>query len=151
MGKSIKNISLMVETFIFGVTFIMGLYYAGTYWSRRKEKANLYFAIFCILISIRTAVVGERIFGIFIPNINWEIFQKISYLSVYAVPPIFIMFLRKIFPDEVSKKFSMMISFICSILCLIIIFTPNRIYDITLMLFETMVAAALVHSFKSLR
>ena len=78
-----KYNSMVQEAFLFGATLIMGFYFMETYFARKKDKASLYFAVFCFLIALITLMVGERIFTMMFPGLGWHAFQKIAYKSMY--------------------------------------------------------------------
>lgn len=50
-----------IDKFIIGSLFIMGIYHFALYYKRSKYKAPLYLGIFCLIISLRNSLVGERV------------------------------------------------------------------------------------------
>lgn len=48
------------DLFLFGMLLIMGIYHFGLYIMRTKDRAPLYFGVFCLLFSLRMLLVGER-------------------------------------------------------------------------------------------
>ncbi|WCL48896.1 adenylate/guanylate cyclase domain-containing protein [Leptospira sp. GIMC2001] len=97
------NLSVGKEIFLFGSILIMGLYHIGFYFFRRSEKSILYFSIFCFLISIRTIVTGNRVFLDFFPGINWDIFYRLEYISFYAAPAPFFLFVKSLYGTLMSR------------------------------------------------
>ena len=70
------------DLFLFGMLLIMGIYHFGLYIMRTKNRAPLYFGIFCILFAIRMLQVGER----FLPSyleLDFEVYGKSAYISVF--------------------------------------------------------------------
>lgn len=70
------------DLFLFGMLLIMAIYHLGLYFMRSKDRAPLYFGIFCLLFSIRMLLVGER----FLPShvmLNFLVYGRLAYLSVY--------------------------------------------------------------------
>lgn len=70
------------DLFLFGMLLIMGIYHFGLYIMRTKNRAALYFSIFCILFAIRMLLVGER----FLPShleLDFIVYGKIAYISVF--------------------------------------------------------------------
>ena len=122
-----KNLTL--ELFLFGSLFIIGFYHIALYIFRTKDPSTLYFGIFSLLISMRTLLVGEIFFINLFPNFNWELAHKIQTLAYYMGVPLFILFLRSIFPKDTSKKIDYLILSIAFCFGLIVLCTPARIFN----------------------
>ena len=74
--KQIRNIwenEIILNFFLFGALFIIGLYHIGLFTTRRKEKSTLLFGVFCFIISMRIMVSGQAPILHFFPDINWEL------------------------------------------------------------------------------
>lgn len=70
------------DLFLFGMLLIMGIYHFGLYTMRPKDRAPLYFGVFCLLFSLRMLLVGER----FLPshlNLGFFVYGRLAYLSVF--------------------------------------------------------------------
>lgn len=96
--------SLTQDAFIIGCLFIMGIYHLILYYKRRKYKAALYFGLFCILTAIRNILVGQRLVFEILPNIPFDIFNKLAYLSLYCLVPFAVMFFKEVFAEKFSMK-----------------------------------------------
>ena len=62
-----KELNLAAELFVCGSIFIMGLYHLGIFGLRRKDRASLFFGLFCLSITIYTLLSGERFFAHMFP------------------------------------------------------------------------------------
>lgn len=70
------------DLFLFGMLLIMGIYHFGLYFMRPKDRAPLYFGVFCLLFSLRMLLVGER----FLPshlNLSFLVYGRMAYLCVF--------------------------------------------------------------------
>lgn len=70
------------DLFLFGMLLIMGIYHFGLYIMRTKDRAPLYFGVFCLLFSLRMLLVGER----FLPShlhLSFLVYGRMAYLSVF--------------------------------------------------------------------
>jgi diguanylate cyclase (GGDEF) domain len=70
------------DLFLFGMLLIMGIYHFGLYIMRPKDRAPLYFGVFCLLFSLRMLLVGER----FLPshlNLSFIVYGRMAYLCVF--------------------------------------------------------------------
>jgi|GEM_PF-1304852 diguanylate cyclase (GGDEF) domain len=78
-----ERLNLGRDLFLFGMLFIMGLYHIGLFMMRPKDRAPFYFAVFCLLFSIRMLLIGER----FLPNcisLNFLIYGRMAYICVFV-------------------------------------------------------------------
>ena len=76
------QIGMGSDFLLFGMLLIMGIYHLGLYIMRRKNKAPLFFSIFCLLFSFRILLVGER----FLPNnldLGFWVFSRMAYICVF--------------------------------------------------------------------
>jgi hypothetical protein len=60
------------EFIMFGSLLCIGAYHLSLFLFRKKNFSSLYFGLFCLLIGMRTMLVGERFLIHFYPNFNWE-------------------------------------------------------------------------------
>lgn len=70
------------DLFLFGMLLIMGIYHFGLYIMRTKDRAPLYFGVFCLLFALRMLLVGER----FLPshlNLSFLVYGRMAYLCVF--------------------------------------------------------------------
>lgn len=91
------------EIFLMGLFIIMGAYHFTLFFMRKKEKSLLYFGFFCLLIALRNSFTGEKLFFQIFSNFNWRVGLIIEYINIYALLPIFTLFIYYLFPEE-SKK-----------------------------------------------
>lgn len=77
-----EQLDLGIGLFLFGMLLIMGIYHLGLYFMRPNDRAPLYFAIFCLLFSLRMLMVGER----FLPDcleLSFFVYGRMAYLCVF--------------------------------------------------------------------
>jgi diguanylate cyclase (GGDEF)-like protein len=71
------------DLFLFGMLLIMGIYHFGLYIMRLKDRAPLYFGVFCLLFALRMLLVGER----FLPghlNLGFFAYGRLAYFCVFV-------------------------------------------------------------------
>ncbi|NLW30878.1 MAG: response regulator [Fibrobacter sp.] len=113
-----------VEFFLAGAILIMALYQLVLFSVRKKDRASLYFGLFCIVAFMRILVTGEIFLSSLFGITDYRINIQIEYLSVYLMVPLFILYIRYLFPDEIKPvpvKVSLIIACILSVITL---FTP---------------------------
>ncbi|WP_160680361.1 diguanylate cyclase [Clostridium sp. C8-1-8] len=147
-NKQLKNDyirSVVSDAFIIGCLFIMGIYHFALYYKRPSNKATLYFGVFCLLIALRNAIVGERIIFDVFPNISFSLFNKLAYLTVYCSLPFIIMFFKEILGNQISSKLVKLMNIISIVVSLVTIFTRIQIYDNFLLYYEIWILALFVY------
>ncbi len=70
------------DLFLFGMLLIMGIYHLGLYVMRVKDRAPLYFGVFCLLFSLRMLLVGERFLPSYL-NLGFFVYGRMAYFSVF--------------------------------------------------------------------
>lgn len=124
------------DAFIIGCLFIMGIYHFALYYKRRKYKAPLYFGVFCLIVALRNVLVGERIIFDVFPNIPFDLFNKIAYLTVYIGIPFIVMFFKELFAEDLSLKMVRLMKFASLLISLVTIFTNIEFYETFLIYYE---------------
>ncbi len=70
------------DLFLFGMLLIMGIYHFGLYIMRLKDRAPLYFGVFCLLFALRMLLVGERFLSGHL-NLGFFVYGRLAYFSVF--------------------------------------------------------------------
>ena len=115
-----------------GVLLVMGMYHLVLFALHRREKAPLWFGLFCLDFVLRTLATEHFIELGFSGRYVWKLEQMAEILSYYAGVPIFMLFIRSMFPERSTSKFfwgMIIVGIICSLLVLV---TPEVIYFKTL-------------------
>jgi diguanylate cyclase (GGDEF)-like protein len=142
--------NLAFESILLGSLILSGLYHFVLYIYRRKETILLQFGIICLVIGARISVIGEQILSQFFPRIPWEILIKMEYLAFYIVLPLFAWFLSGLYPRELSKKFTKVLSVISLLFSLLVIFTPAIIYTESLFFYQMVTIISVFYIITSL-
>ncbi|WP_161487004.1 diguanylate cyclase [Clostridium magnum] len=129
-------VNVASDAFIIGCLFIMGIYHFALYYKRRKYKAPLYFGVFCLIVALRNVLVGERIIFDVFPNIPFNLFNKIAYLTVYIGIPFIVMFFKELFTEEFSFKMVRLMKIVSLLISLVTIFTNIEFYETFLIYYE---------------
>lgn len=125
-----------IEMFLVGSLTIMGVYLLSVFLLRRKDRASFYFGLLCLLVALRTMVMGEMILYSLLPNLSIEIFLKISFLTMTLGLTIFIMSLEALYPLETPKWFVILSVTIGFLFSAISLFTSDSISNKFLLPFE---------------
>ncbi len=132
-SKRIQNLAF--ELFLVGSLLIMSIYHLGLFVLRRTDRSTIYFSSLCFLVAVRTLIVGERFFIWLFPTFNWEVFQKIEFMSFYLAVPSLYLFLASIFP-ELSKRIGSVVAFVSLLFCIFTLVTPAIIFSHGMIYFQ---------------
>jgi hypothetical protein len=122
------RVAIFLDVFLFASVLTMGLYHAGLYVKRRKSKSSLFFALFCMVVALRTLVSGEiLIYNFFHPS--WEILLKLNFLTVAFIPPLFISFQDHFFEGYADRRIVKGVSVLGLFFALFIILFPASIHS----------------------
>jgi two-component system sensor histidine kinase ChiS len=144
-----QRASEQVQLIIIGVSLVIGLYNLAMFILRRSETAPLFFGLFCVLIASRqltlhgfleAALAGQA----WPPGRAWALQQRIEYVSLYAAVPMFVLYLRSLFPQHYSRRVAVLISALFGLSCVWMIVLPMNLAAASLRLVEkTVVLVAL--------
>ena len=96
---------ILVETVLFAILFVMGLYHIFLFVFRAKNKAPLYFALLSWLTAVRIVLIKQRIILDVWPDFSWELMFRLEYLTFFFLFPIFILFIASLYPKDVPRWF----------------------------------------------
>lgn len=100
---SIRSDDKLAFNLLFGSLLTMALYHFCLFGLHRKDISTLYFACLCILTAFLYTTSPERFFIVLFPNFDLEIATKIKFICVYLSFTLFVMFIKKLYPQELSQ------------------------------------------------
>lgn len=131
---------------ITGGIIMGGLFFFGLYTFGRHDKAILYFSLFCFVYCYRLVGAEPYTLHMFFPDLPWWFTTKLEYLSMFLSAPLFGLFVKSLYPQEVHDRVIQVFNAYYFILCLVIIVTPAIIYTRLLDLFFLPTAAYIIYS-----
>ena len=126
----------MSELFLFGSILVISLYHFGLFFLRKKDKSPLYFGLFCLLVSVRLSVTGERFVIQNFPYSPWEIYLKLEYLSYYIAIPFWTLFIDTVFKGIFNKKALKVIVVTGLAFSLFVLLLPSEVFTHSLIYFS---------------
>ncbi|WP_075980579.1 HD-GYP domain-containing protein [Bacillus massilinigeriensis] len=90
------------EGFVIGGLALMGMYHLALYTTRREDPTSLFFGL-SSLVFFLYEFFGSTYEIIFDYFMDWSTVLRIDYLIVYFIPPIFLLYVRSLYPKETSK------------------------------------------------
>jgi len=143
--------NLFFSSLFFGATWMIGFYHIILFLIRKKDHSSLLFGVVCLIGGFQTILLGEQYFITIFPAIEFWLLVKLIYLTMYCTVPLFIWYMKTIFPNEISDTFVKGVLFIGSLFtAFVLFFPPNwftmslpiyRIFTICLIIYGTVVLA----------
>ncbi len=121
---------LTYELFLFGALLMMGGYHLALFFFRRKDRTPLYFGLFCMLVAIRTLLIGEAFLYSFYQYFDFVIIYKLQTLTFYLGVPLILMFFRSMLPNYFHRLIIKSTQIVAGVYTIVVLFTPTWIYSI---------------------
>jgi hypothetical protein len=106
-----RESAVITNIILFAGLLLIGSFFVILFLFFRKERAALYFAALCLTWAIRAVFTNLYLFINWFPDMSWELAVKIEYLTLYLTMVWSILFVGKLFPEDLSPilKYSLLI------------------------------------------
>jgi signal transduction histidine kinase/CheY-like chemotaxis protein len=118
-----KERTIASDFLLAGCLFMGGLFFFGLFRFGTKDKATLFFSLFCMLYSYRLIGSGAYSLHAMYPFINWELSIRMEYISLFGSIFLFIEYVRNLYPDDFNKSLMKWLSYTCRMLSILPIVT----------------------------
>ncbi len=123
------NTKVISDLFLFGAILIIGLYNIALFLFRTRDRAPLWFGLFCLTVCARIAATGSTTIANIFPGFPWELQIKME-LSVFYLGSLFFgLFFHEIYPMEIKKKHLQFFNGIFILLTVLAITTPVSFFN----------------------
>lgn len=89
---------------ILAIYLVAFLLFIGLFVFKTDARENLYFALICLLLSIRECFIGEQFLFALLPDIPHRVIFTLEYLMIGMLVILFFAFIRALFPGIVKNK-----------------------------------------------
>ncbi|MFW5801074.1 MAG: SpoIIE family protein phosphatase, partial [Spirochaeta sp.] len=113
--------TIAFEGILTGSLLLIGLYHLILYSFRRKEPLPLIFALVCFVFALRGVFQGERLILMLI-EMPFSVYGKIWFIFYYILPPVVVLFLHYLFPQDVWPRMLHFILGIMTVFCVLTVF-----------------------------
>ncbi len=96
---NLYNASLGYSIFLASAIGVIALYHLGLYSQRRQDRSTLYFALFCLAVTMRVLATDERYLDQLMPWLGYDWLVRIEFISFLLGPPTFSAFLGWVMPN----------------------------------------------------
>lgn len=119
-----RESAVITNMVLFSGLGLIGCFFVILFLFFRKEKAALYFAAICITWALRAVFTNLYLFANWFPAIDWELLVKIEYLTLYLTMMWSLLYVGKLFPNDVSPIIKYVLIIANSIFILFTVATP---------------------------
>ncbi len=91
------------QLIIMGCLLMIGFYHLGLYILRRKETANVLFALLCLCVGLRTGLIGEGFIVRWLQGMSWETAIRLEYAAFVMAAWAGFGYFCKMYPIELKK------------------------------------------------
>jgi len=144
--NGLRQRRLWTDLAVFGAILIIGLYHIALFALRTREHSNLYFGLFCILIALRMLTTVERILLQIFPEMPWQLFVKIEYLSFSLAVPFFGLYLYHVFPRDTHRPIVNGILIVSVLFAATVTATPVGVFSNLNLPFQVFMLTALAYA-----
>lgn len=129
--------------FCLGIIIIMGIYHLALFLLNFNEKGSLNFGLFCFVIFL-FLIFRSRLVYFFYPDFDWNIGNRIEFISQYLSVPLFYKFFSSEFPKQ-FKNFYKKASWVIVLLLIgYVLATDMRHFSVTLSIFHVVILVYIV-------
>ncbi len=127
---------LFLDIFLFGSILIMGLYHLAIFGFRKNDLSSCFFGLFCLIVAVRLLTTVERFLLHLFPEMGWELFVKVEYLSYYLAVPVFALFLHRLFSQDIHQSIVSLMLAVGLVFSGIVCMTPANVFTRTLFAYQ---------------
>ena len=88
---------------ILGCFLVLAFLFILLFFMHGKNRAALYFSLFCLVWFARIGVTGEEVFSVLLPQLDWFLRLHIQYISIPASAALTLAIINVLFPNVIHK------------------------------------------------
>jgi signal transduction histidine kinase len=138
-----------------GCLFMGGLFFFGLFVFGKRDKALLYFSLFCIVYSYRMIGTDLYVLHSVMPALSWFVTIRLEYLTLTTAVALFARYIRHLYPEDAPKIAMRWITWFCIVYALIILATAPVVFtgllNIFLVVMFLFIAFAFYICFRAVR
>ncbi|MBN1875585.1 MAG: response regulator [Anaerolineae bacterium] len=138
------DVDIMRNTLSLGILVVMSLYHFVLFSLRPRDKASLWFSVICLVQAVRVVAVEHYLEIFFSPTGVWPLVQRLEILSFYVGPPVFMLFIHSMFPQQANIKFFWGLFNVGMVFAFLVLVTPPTFYLHTLVAYEVFTGLVII-------
>ena len=104
--SSLRDQELLIDCMTIASFFMMGLYFLGLFFQRKKEFFLVHFALVCLFIGLYQFVHGEKVIYLIFSTISYPSVLRLQYVSLCGITITVYSYLLTAHKQYASKKWS---------------------------------------------
>jgi len=122
--EQIRDMQKITEACVFAILATLGCFFLMLYIARAQERSFLWFSLLCISVAVRTLCYDGFVLLDIFPNLPWEIFFRLGYLTFTVIICAFFGFLSCLFADVFHSGARRTVFFLFSLYSALIVVAP---------------------------
>lgn len=123
-----REFAVITNIILFSGLGLIGCFFIILFLFFKKERAALYFAAICITWAVRAVFTNLYLFINWFPEMDWELAVKVEYLTLYLTMMWSLLFVGKLFPQDMNLIGKYVLIIVNCIFILFTIATPAFTY-----------------------
>jgi len=116
------------ELVVLGCLIMIGFYHVGLFLLRRKDFANVLFAMLCLFVGLRMGVIGEG-FAVQLFGLGWTAAIRLEYISLVMAAWSGFAYFRAIYPVEFGRLATRASGVCAAALISIVLIADTRLFS----------------------
>jgi signal transduction histidine kinase len=123
-----KNQNFAYDFGLWGCMLMGGLFFLGLYLFGRKDKAILFFALFCIVYSYRMIGTNHYPVHALFTNLNWFVTVRVEYVALCLSVAFFSLYTWSLYPEDSHAIIMRSMAWLCIAYSVVILVTPTIVF-----------------------
>ncbi|WP_373233285.1 sensor histidine kinase, partial [Cohnella sp.] len=124
------------ELIVLGCLIMIGFYHLGLFILRRKEYANILFAMLCLFVGIRMGLLGEGFILQWMPMLTWDLAIRIEYVAFILSGWSGFCYFQTMYSQEIKRIWFILSSFVGAILILCVLLLDTLVFTSWILAFQ---------------
>ena len=118
----------LIESWLAGALFILFIYHFLIFLLNKKDMASFWFALLCLISTIRIVITGEHILYTTFPDFPLSAGMRIEYMTVTLGVPIYCMLSYEFFKKDWSLRIRNIILILGGLQTIVVCFMPVAVF-----------------------
>ncbi|HEX2546252.1 MAG TPA: PAS domain-containing protein [Ramlibacter sp.] len=123
-----REAALMRDLLTVGGLIVLGALPVMFWFGRRSDRSPLYFGLLCLTFALGMALTGTRVLQQVVEPLGWSRYQQVVFICWYLTPVLFTLFVRSLYPQQVSLLAVRMIMAWVGVSSLVVVATSSSFF-----------------------
>jgi len=118
----------MRSNIVVGCMLMAALFFFGIFLFFKNRRHFLWFALSCLLITIRTLFVDQKLIMVLFPDLNWHLSLKLEYLTTISFLFFFFSYVNRMFDWKIHRAVNIYGLVVAGVYFIVVLVTPSTVY-----------------------